>query len=57
MIYKLVPDAQQKMLHNIQKRQERTKRHRALKESQQAELDEEEEENTALAPQKPKPKR
>ncbi|XP_033632668.1 RRP12-like protein [Asterias rubens] len=56
MIYKLVPDAQQKMLHNIQKRQERTKRHRALKESQQAELDEEEEENTALAPQKPKPK-
>ena len=57
MIYKLVPDAQQKMLHNIQKRQERTKRHRALKESQQAELDEEEEENIALAPQKPKPKR
>ncbi|XP_038070845.1 RRP12-like protein [Patiria miniata] len=56
MIYKLVPEDHKKMVHNIQKRQERTKRHKAMKEREASDEDEDgEDETPALVPSKPKP--
>ncbi|XP_063963855.1 RRP12-like protein [Lytechinus pictus] len=60
MIRKMIPDHHQKMVHNIKKTQERTKRHKALKAAskqgdQEGGEDEEGEDFDALVPQKPKP--
>ena len=62
MIRKMIPENQQKMLHNIKKTQERTKRHKALNAAsrqgdQEGEEEEDEEGFDALVPQKPKPER
>ena len=59
MIVKLVPQHHQKMVQNIKKKQDRTKRHKALRAAarQGEEEDEEEEGMDALVPQKPKPER
>ncbi|XP_022106693.1 RRP12-like protein [Acanthaster planci] len=59
MIYKLVLEDHKKMVQNIKKKQERTKRHRAMKERQSGGGDDNEEEEgdeaPALMPSKPKP--
>eukprot|EP00057_Strongylocentrotus_purpuratus_P028949 XP_011683423.1 PREDICTED: RRP12-like protein isoform X1 [Strongylocentrotus purpuratus] len=60
MIRKMIPESQQKMVHNIKKTQERTKRHKALNAAsrqgdQEGDEDEDEDGFDALVPQKPKP--